>query len=195
MADVLGLDPARIERLRNPARYEQVNPERVWDVVERPSTGVIVDVGAGVGFVTLPLARSASGCTVVACDVLQGMLDLLREDATERGLNNVECRLMDNPSRLPLSDGAANAIVMLQVHHELGEPQALVSDCCRALAPGSPLLIVDWKDEELEGVPPAGRRVAAATIASQLRLGGFEDVGEHALFTHHSCVVGYAPRA
>ena len=82
MPDLLGLDPARIERLRDPARYERVDPNRLWDVVNPPEKGVIVDVGAGVGYVTLPFAERFPDAQLIACDVLEGMLVGLTEDAT-----------------------------------------------------------------------------------------------------------------
>jgi len=44
MADLLGMDPARIERLRSPERLSYLDPERVWDVLASVEAGVIVDI-------------------------------------------------------------------------------------------------------------------------------------------------------
>ena len=77
---------------------------------------------------------------------------------------------------------------MLQVHHELDDAPGLLADCARVLRPGGCIAIVDWKDEELDGVPPAGRRVAAETIMAQLRDAGFAEPRSHALYSHHSAI-------
>ena len=58
MADALKMDPARIARLRDPKRLEDLDPERVWQAITPLPDGVIIDVGAGVGFLTLPFAHT-----------------------------------------------------------------------------------------------------------------------------------------
>ena len=188
MPDLLGLDPARIERLRDPARYERVDPNRLWDVVNPPEKGVIVDVGAGVGYVTLPFAERFPDAQLIACDVLEGMLVGLTEDATGRGLKNVQTAWMESPVTLPLADASADLLVMLQVHHELDDAPGLLADCARVLKSDGQIAIIDWKDEELDGVPPAGRRVGAETIMAQLRDAGFSAPESHALYSHHSAI-------
>ncbi|MBT6277607.1 MAG: class I SAM-dependent methyltransferase [Chromatiales bacterium] len=191
MADTLGLDPARIERLRSIERYDLVNPRRLFEVMDKPTDGTVVDIGAGVGFVVFPLAIDCPDAIVIACDVLPGMLELLEEDATLRALYNVECRPMPDGTTLPLADAEADLVTMLQVHHELDDPQGLLNECARALAPSGAIAIIDWKDEDLEGVPPAGRRVAASTIVEQLCAAGFINVCSHDIYSHHSCITGY----
>jgi ArsR family transcriptional regulator len=51
---------------------------------------------------------------------------------------------------LPLADHCADAVVMHQVLHFLGDPQRAVREAARVLAPGGRLLIVDFAPHELE---------------------------------------------
>jgi precorrin-6B methylase 2 len=90
MADILTMDPARIARLRDPARLEQIDPATILDHIQPLGDGPIVDVGAGVGFVTLPFARKMPERDVIACDIQAGMIDLLQEDAASEGLANLK---------------------------------------------------------------------------------------------------------
>lgn len=193
MADALKMDPARIARLRDPARLEQVNPERVLDVVSPVGTGAIVDVGAGVGFVSLPFARRFSDTPIVACDVLPGMLELLAKSADEQKLPNLRTALMADPVSLPLDDDAASLLIMLQVHHELDDAVGLLHECRRVLAPGAPIVIIDWKAQDLPDMPTGGRRVAQSVIAQDLADNGFENVSCHDLYALHSTVIGVSP--
>ena len=57
MTDTLGFDPARVERLRDPERLEYFNPARIWEVLQPESDCTLIDIGAGVGFLTLPFAQ------------------------------------------------------------------------------------------------------------------------------------------
>ena len=52
----------------------------------------VLDMGCGTGALATPLAQE--GCHVIACDFSQGMLDMMREDQREHGVEGVDCRLM-----------------------------------------------------------------------------------------------------
>jgi len=86
MADLLKMDPARIARLRDPARLKQIDPATILDHVQPLADGPILDVGAGVGFVSLPFARLLPGRDIIACDIQAGMIELL--ERIERQLNH-----------------------------------------------------------------------------------------------------------
>lgn len=193
MADVLKMDPARIERLRDPARLVEADPLRILDTIKPVGDGDIVDVGAGVGFVSLPFAARLPSSRIVACDLLEGMLQLLERDAGQKGLGNLHTALMPDPVTLPLGDASASLLVMLQVHHELDDARGLLGDCRRVLMSGAPLVIVDWRDEDLPGMPAGGRRVAQSAIVEDLEASGFNHVSVHDVFRLHAMVVGITP--
>lgn len=192
MADDWSISPERIARLRNEARLEQVDPARILEAATPLGDGPIVDVGAGVGYVTLPFAARFPDRRIVAVDILAPMLELLAEDARERGLGNVETAVMETPTALPLPSGQASMLTMLQVHHELEDAQGLMQECKRVLAPGAPIVIVDWKDEDLPGMPQGGRRVSVQQIMRDLEVGGFHAVASKDIYPIHSTVVGRA---
>ena len=194
MSATNGIDRGRIERLRNPERYEQVDPNRIWNVIKPPSHGVIADVGAGVGFVTLPFARSLPQAKLIACDLLPEMLTLLAEAVQQEELDNVVCQIMETVTRLPLADHEADLVIMVQVHHELENPQGLMDDCFRVMNTGGKIVIIDWKDRKADGTRLPGRRVSAETICAQLSSAGFIDIEEHELYENHHCLVGTNPR-
>lgn len=192
MADLLKMDPARIARLRDPARLKQIDPATILDHVQPLADGPIVDVGAGVGFVSLPFARLLPGRNIIACDIQAGMIELLTEDGAVEGLSNLKPKLMSGPSDLPLPDASAAMLVMLQVHHELDDAMSLLRECRRVLQPGAPLVIVDWIAGDIPGMASGGRRVAAEDIQRQVAETGLKDVTDHPVYTVHSMTVGIA---
>ena len=185
MADLLGMDPGRIERLRSPERLTYLDPARVWDVVAPVESGIIVDVGTGVGFLALPFARRFPRTMVYGCDVLEGMLGLLSEAAEREGLGNLRALLME-PAAVPLPDAGTDLVIMAQVHHELDDPPALLVECRRLLVPGGTLAIIDWKDEDNDVCPPGGRRVPGPVIQEQMRDAGFAHVRTHDVYRYHN---------
>ena len=191
MADNLGMDPARIARLRSPERLEYFDPDRIWDTLDPAPDSTLIDIGAGVGFITLPFAKRYPAAKVYGCDILDGMIALLREDAAAKGLGNVEGIVMA-PNAVDLPDGTADIVVMAQLHHELDAPEPLLTECKRLLAPGGTVAIVDWKDEENGKSPAAGRRVPEAVIRAQLETAGFSDLARHDIYEFHTFLTGKA---
>ncbi len=189
MADALKMDPARIARLRDPKRLEDLDPARVWQAITPLPDGVIIDVGAGVGFLTLPFAHTFPQARIYGCDILPGMLALLRQSADAQSLANLTCVQMTETT-IPLPDQHADLVIMLQVHHELAYPQALLTDGHRVLKTGGTLAIIDWKDEENGKSPPAGRRVPEPTIRAQMTEAGFGAIESHALYVYHNFLTG-----
>lgn len=191
MADRLGLDPARIERLRSPERLEYFDPDRIWDVLGPAPDCTLIDIGTGVGFIALPLARRYPAAKVYGCDILDGMIDLLREDAAAQDLGNVEGIVMTS-NAIDLPDGVADVVVMAQLHHELDAPGPLLAECKRLLTDGGTVAIVDWKDEDNGKSPAAGRRVPEAQMRTQLEAAGFSDLKRHDVYEFHTFMTGKA---
>ena len=189
MADLLGMDPARIERLRSPERLAYFDPAKIWQVLNPGQNSTVLDIGAGVGYVTLPFAKNYPSAKVYGCDILEGMVGLLARDATDRGLANLETILMQ-PNCVPLPDGIADVIVMAQLHHELDEPEALMAECHRLLNSSGTVAVVDWTDEDNGRSPAKGRRVPEATIRSHLSGAGFKDLGSHQVYEFHQFITG-----
>ncbi len=191
MADTLGMDPARIARLRSSDRLEYFDPDLIWDVLKPAPNCTLIDIGAGVGFITLPFAKRYPAATVYGCDILPGMIELLRADATEKGLNNLESIVMQ-PNAIALPDGVADIIVMAQLHHELDEPEPLLAECKRLLTDGGIVAIVDWKDEDNGKSPARGNRVPEAHMRTQLEANGFTDLERYDVYEFHTFLTGKA---
>ncbi len=191
MADTLGMDPARIERLRSPERLEYFHPDRIWEVLKPAPDCTLIDIGSGVGFLTLPFADRYPQSKAYGCDILEGMVGLLREDAAERGLGNLETVLMQ-PNSVNLPDDTADFIVMGQLHHELDVPEPLMSECKRLLKPGGTIAIIDWADADNGKSPPVGRRVPVADMQAQLEDAGFGDIQTHDVYEFHTFMTGVA---
>ena len=191
MADALGMDPARIERLRSPDRLEYFHPDRIWEVLQPAPDCTLIDIGAGVGFLTLPFAERFPQARAYGCDILEGMVGLLREDAAERGLGNIEALLMA-PDAVDLPDDGADFIVMGQLHHELDAPAPLLAECKRLLKPGGIIAIIDWADAENGKSPPVGRRVPVARIRADLEAAGFGGIETHDVYAYHTFMTGKA---
>src|SRR5919201_1315272 len=83
-------NPANLERQLGEERRRSLDPEDYLDLLALRPDMVVADVGCGPGYFTLPLARRLPQGRVLACDIQQEMLDVLRQRVSEAGLTNVE---------------------------------------------------------------------------------------------------------
>ncbi len=131
--------------LASPLRKLGGNPEKILSPHVRDGMTVL-DVGPGMGFFTLPLAKLAgpSG-RVIAVDLQEKMLNGLQRRAKRAGFSErIECRLASEKS-LNLADlaGRINFALAYYVVHEVPDRDRLFSEIALTLAPGGRLLIVE----------------------------------------------------
>lgn|GEM_PF-502121 len=131
----------------------------------------ILDLGAGAGFFTLALARTAPWSEVVAVDRQADMARTTAARAAEAGLDHVRTLVAD-AARLPLPDDFADACVVATALHDMAEPAAVVAEIARVLAPGGRLLVVEYRPEAGDEGPPAELLLSPAVVRALVRGAG-----------------------
>lgn len=133
--------------LASPVRRLFQNPERIVAPYVAPDMNVL-EVGPGMGFFTLPMARQVGERGKIVCvDVQEKMLASLRRRAVKAGLSQrVETRVCP-PTSLGIGDlaGTVDFILAFAVMHELPDAGKAVGEMHRALKPAGTLLISEPK--------------------------------------------------
>lgn len=155
--------------LLSPLRRLVEDPQRLLGPHVRPGTRVL-EVGCGMGYFTLPLARLVGESGRVVCrDVQPRMISALERRLRRAGLaGRVEARCCD-PGGLSLAghEGSFDLAVLLHVLHEMAEAGTSLAEIRAALAPGGRVLLVEPRghvsaaafEAELEVAAAAGLRV------------------------------------
>ena len=94
----------------------------------------VLDVGCGTGILATRIGEDGWGARVVGCDLSMGMLR--RAAARVRG-----AWVQGDALRLPLRDGALDAVVSTQAFHFLPDRRAALAEFHRVLRPGGLLVI------------------------------------------------------
>ncbi|MEM8747231.1 MAG: class I SAM-dependent methyltransferase [Actinomycetota bacterium] len=136
-------------------------------------SGRALDFGCGTGLLTERLVETYDD--VVAVDVSERMLDVLRSKATERGWANV------HPSTdLPADQGPYDLIVASSVLGFVDDHPATVRSLGQRLSPGGLLVHWDWEADPTSDDPHGLLRPA---VEAALRDAGLTDVGVGTGFT------------
>lgn len=193
----LKFDMAKLERLNDPGRFDTMIPEVMWEALGTPNPRVIVEIGAGTGLFAERFSRLAPEAIVYAVDMAPEMIAWMAENRagaqTEAGDSPRIVPLLSTETNVPLADGVADLVVMLNVHHELAEPMSTYAEAFRLLAPGGQLLVVDWAAKETPKGPPQAIRASVAALTEVMQASGFCDVVDHAGLEWHSLVTARRP--
>jgi SAM-dependent methyltransferase len=217
-------DPRNVARLDDPARLDYQPVRAVLGLLELTGDETVVDYGAGVGYLTLPLAAALPRGRVVAVDMSAELLATLGErlraqandgaaqanvgaalaadaaapttDAAASADGRVEL-VHTTGNRVPLPDGSADAIVAVNLWHEIYDEPAALDELRRLLAPGGRLAIVDWATVERPAGPPAAHVLSldqALAVTDGMGLAAAEVYPAGSLFPYHYAIVA-RPRA
>jgi ubiquinone/menaquinone biosynthesis C-methylase UbiE len=148
IADVMSF--AGADWLVRETREQEEQPERMLDALKIPKGAAVADVGAGVGYTSLRLARRVGPKGLVyATDLQPEMIAMLRENARDAGVKNVRA-LLCTPTDTRLPDGKIDLIIMVDVYHECPDPEATLKGMRKALKPGGRLVLVEFRGEDPE---------------------------------------------
>ena len=134
--------------LERSEREEEEAPDVALNVLNIPKGASVADIGAGSGYITVRLAaRVGPSGRVFANDVQPQMLNILARRLNNARITNVTLieGTLDDP-RLP--PASVDLALMVDVYHELSQPQAILRHLRDALKPGGRLVLVEYRKED-----------------------------------------------
>ena len=134
--------------LERAEREAEEQPTRALEIINVAAGTTVADIGAGSGYFTERLARLVGPKgRVYATDIQKGMLVLLEKRLARERLDNVTL-ILGEPANPRLPEGAIDMALMVDVYHELGAPQTVLSHLRRALKPDGRLVLIEYKGED-----------------------------------------------
>jgi SAM-dependent methyltransferase len=147
-------------------------------VLELEPGATVADVGAGFGAMSVVLAHRDKTGKVIATDVTENSVAVIRNYVQREGLVNVSV-LLSGASSTNLPDACCDAIFLRNVYHHLSEVAAFNRSLFAALKPGGRLAIIDAPPGKPETPPPGvpanreGHGIRAALVVEELTAIGF----------------------
>ncbi len=170
-APVMGYQGA--DWLERSERDEEEAPDVALNVLKIPKGASVADIGAGSGFITERLsARVGPTGRVFANDLQPQMLQILGRRLALRNITNVTLvqGTIDDPKLDPAS---VDLEIMLDVYHELSQPQAMLRRLRAALKPGGRLVLLEYRKEDPSIPIKFEHKMSVAEAKMELEAEGF----------------------
>lgn len=171
IAQVMGHQGA--DWLDRPEREEEEAPTRAIALLDLAPGNVVADFGAGSGYMTVRLARAVGpGGRVFAVDIQPEMLALLTTRVDREKLTNVTT-VLSTPDDPRLPDHALDLVLMVDVYHELSQPQIVLRHLKQALKPSGRLVLLEYRKEDPSIPIRPEHKMSVADAKAELAAEGF----------------------
>ncbi len=185
-------DHRKLEKLNNPERLRDIPPDFIWSRLNMNRADGVVEIGAGTAFFSIAFLPYAKPSRVYACDVSEVMIDWMKRHVVSQ--YPVIVPVETGEDSLPLDDGVADLVFMINLHHELKSPVRTLGEAYRVLKPGGKIFIVDWKKIPMGEGPPFSIRCLPGEVVDALRDSKFENVKNFDELPRHFLIVGEKSR-
>ena len=134
--------------LERSSREAEERPQTLIKALKLKAGDKVADIGVGTGYFARRISRviGPKG-TVYGVDIQQEMLDLLKRNLKNAGINNVEGVLgtIQNPN---LPANTIDLALMVDVYHEFSPPYEMMQNICKALKTGGRIAFVEYRMED-----------------------------------------------
>lgn len=146
IAPVMGVGGA--DWLERSEREREEAPTKAIDLLDLKPGMVVADVGAGVGYYAMRMAKKVGPTgKIYANDIQAEMLTLLRRRLAEEKYTNIELVLgTETDPKLP--KGALDMMIMVDVYHEFAQPQRMLRKLKECLKPDGRLVLLEFRKED-----------------------------------------------
>lgn len=146
-AQVLGYEGGA-DWLEREERARIEKPGVVLKAMNLKDGDVVADLGAGTGFYTRRLARAVGPSGKVwANDIQPEMLDRMKELAAKEGIGNI-VTVVGTETDPGLPPGTFDWILLVDVYHELQQPEPMLAKIREALKPDGRVALVEYRAED-----------------------------------------------
>ena len=155
-----------------------LNPDKVLAIAGLKSGDIFLDAGCGDGYISFAASTIVGDKgKVYAIDVYTESKENEKQEAQEKGMENLEAKILDLTDKIPLNDDSIDLCIMANVLHgfvENDETEDVMKEISRVIKPEGIFAVVEFK--KMEGIPgpPMDVRLAAQDVEDILAHYGFE---------------------
>ncbi|MEH6557323.1 MAG: methyltransferase domain-containing protein [Oceanicoccus sp.] len=133
--------------LERPTREREERTDLLLQNMDLKNTDHVVDLGAGTGYFSFPIARQLKAGKVLAVDIEPQMLNRIEQRKTADGVDNIDTVLGSetHPNIQPVS---VDVVLLVDAYHEFSHPREIMDAVVTGLKSGGRVILVEYRGED-----------------------------------------------
>lgn len=159
--------------LERPGRKEEEGTDRLIEALELQPDDVVADIGAGSGYFTFRLSDEVPRGEVLAVDIQQEMLNIIRQRMQRQDVENVQPVLgeVDNP-RLP--EDSIDLVLMVDAYHEFSHPREMMRQIVSSLSSDGRVVLAEYRAEDPSVMIKPLHKMSEEQVVREMKAVGLE---------------------
>ncbi len=137
-------------KLDDRSRLDYLSTVSILSILNAPNEATIVDFGTGTGFYAIEIGRMRQDLSIIALDIQEEMLNILRNKPDLKKLKNIHPLLVKDANAYV---GRVDRILCINTFHELEDDEII--NMLKMLKPNGSALIIDWNKESERSFGPS----------------------------------------
>ena len=133
--------------LERPSREREERTDLLIQNMDLKATDSVVDLGAGTGYFSFPIAQQLTAGKVLSIDIEPEMLKRIEQRKTVSGIQNIETVLASktNPN---IPADSVDVVLLVDAYHEFSHPREVMAAVSKGLKPGGRVILVEYRGED-----------------------------------------------
>lgn len=147
-------------KLDNPDRRRLFPPKETLEKLGLVEGMDMADIGAGIGYFSLPGSEIIGGGNLYALDISEDMLNFMDTRIKEADIKNIDT-VVTEEYNLKIGSKTVDFVLMVNVLHEILDKNRFIDEIKRISREGAYLSIIDFKKKRVnEEGPPENVRIS-----------------------------------
>ena len=177
-----GLDPTQMKPFEQMEAYIQFldredrkiwqKPDEVVEAMQLKGTERVLDLGAGSGYFSFPIAQKLTSGHLFAADVEPEMIRHIHHTSMLNGIQNIEVLLID--AQKPQIPENIDIVFLCDVMHHIANPVDWMTGIVKQLPNGAQFHIIEFKQGDIPNGPPESAKVSPEKLLEITKSSGLE---------------------
>ena len=169
-------NPQNIQKLDNPERKKILPPKEILIESGLKSNDIMVDIGAAIGYFSLPAAEIVgNNGMVIAVDTCPELLEELESRLLNANLTNIRT-VQSQEYDFMVNEATSDFVLMAFVLHEIEDKILFLENAKKIMKQKSKLVIIEWDKKITDQGPPVTDRLDKSEVTNLLKQLNFNNI-------------------
>ena len=133
--------------LERPMREREERTDLLLEKLSLNTTDHVVDLGAGTGYFSFPIARQVTAGKVLAIDIEPEMLKLIEQRKSDDNVENIDT-VLASETHPNIPKDSVDLVLLVDAYHEFSHPREVMNGVVKGLKTGGRAVLVEYRGED-----------------------------------------------